>query len=274
MNVDRRSAIVTGGAGGLGAATVRRLVDIGMSVIVFDRDGDRARLLAKDLAGAAVAVGGDGNNDADACAAINTAYSLGTLALVVNVAGGSVGGDRLVRHNGSPHDKESFAAAMESHAYATFNIARLAAEAMAANEPDEHRERGVVVNSAALTAMAGQSCHLAYATANAAVLGMTLPMARDLAPIGIRVCAIAFAAVGSPGACAMRRRDAERIASRKEFALLVESIARNPHLNGENIGLDDLDHDQRLGRPERDRVGEPGLARELRGARPWHPRCR
>jgi NAD(P)-dependent dehydrogenase (short-subunit alcohol dehydrogenase family) len=219
-------------------------------------------------------VSGDGNNDADACAAINAAYSLGTLSLVVNVAGGSTVGDRLVRHNGSPHDKESFAATMETHAYATFNITRLAAEAMAVNEPDEHGERGVVVNSAALTAMAGQTCQLAYATANAAVLGMTLPMARDLAPLGIRVCAIAFAATGRPGMCSMRLRDAERMASPKEFALLVEAIAANPYLNGENIGLASLERDQRLGRPDRDREGAHGLAGEPRGARPWHPRCR
>jgi NAD(P)-dependent dehydrogenase (short-subunit alcohol dehydrogenase family) len=274
MNVDRRSAIVTGGAGGPGASTVRRLVASGMSVTVFDRDEERARLLTKELAGAVVAVSGDGNNDADACAAINAAYALGTLALVVNVASSSVGGDRLVRHNGSPHDKDSFAATMETHAYAAFNVTRLAAEAMAVNDPDERGERGVIVNSAALTTMAGQTCPLAYATANAAVLGMTLPMARDLAPIGIRVCAIVLPAAWTPGVCTLRRRDVDRIASPEEFALLVESIVRNPCLNGENIAMDGIDHDPRLGRPDRDRPAAPSVARGHRGARPGHPRCR
>jgi NAD(P)-dependent dehydrogenase (short-subunit alcohol dehydrogenase family) len=269
MNLGRRSAIVTGGAGALGASTVRRLVEIGMYVTVFDRDERRAQLLARDLAGATVAVRGDGNSDADACAAINAAYSLGRLALVVNIARGSEGGDQLVRHDGSPHDKESFATTMEAHAYATFNMARLAAEAMAEDERDADGERGVIVNSAALPASRGRTHQLAYAAANAAVLGMTLPMARDLAPLGIRVCAIALDAERSPGSCPVRKRDPDRIMSSRVFALLVESIARDAHLSGENIGLDRA---ERLGRPDRDARSAP--AREIRRPRPSHPHCR
>jgi NAD(P)-dependent dehydrogenase (short-subunit alcohol dehydrogenase family) len=93
MNLDGRSALVTGGAGGLGGATVRRLVAVGTGVAIFDRDADRAAALAKELGDAAIAVGGDVNADDDVAAAIDAARSLGTLSVVVNVAGGGVGGD-------------------------------------------------------------------------------------------------------------------------------------------------------------------------------------
>jgi NAD(P)-dependent dehydrogenase (short-subunit alcohol dehydrogenase family) len=146
MNLEGRSAIVTGGAGGLGSATVRHLVDIGMHVAVFDVDSDRAGQLAKELRDSAVAVGGDTNDDDDVAAAIDTASSLGVLSLLVNVAGGGVGGGRTVGRDGTPHDKASFIKTMEMNAFGTFNMTRLVAAAMAKNEPDEHGQRGIVVN--------------------------------------------------------------------------------------------------------------------------------
>jgi NAD(P)-dependent dehydrogenase (short-subunit alcohol dehydrogenase family) len=248
MKLEGRSAIVTGGAGGLGSATVRRLVDSGMRVVVFDRDADRGGELAKALGDAVIAVGGDVTDDDDVGMAIETASSLGALSLLVNVAGGGVGGGRTVGRDGTPHDKTSFIKTMEMNAIGTFNVTRLAAAAMAGNEPDEDGQRGVVVNTASIAGMEGQTGQLAYGSAKAAILGMTLPMARDLAPLGIRVCAIAPGTMGTPvmlGAPeAMREQLVQSIVFPKrmgrpeEFALLVESIARNPYLNGENIRLD------------------------------------
>ncbi len=248
MDLEGRSAIVTGGAGGLGAATVRRLVEIGLGVAIFDRDEPRAAALAKELGSRAVAVGGDVNNDDDVAAAIVAAGSVGTFSLVVNVAGGGVGGGRTVSRNGTPHDKESFVATMEMNAVGTFNVTRLAAAAMAGNEPDEHGQRGVVVNTASIAGMEGQTGQLAYAAAKAAILGMTLPLARDLAALGIRVCAIAPGTMGTPIMLSVPDAIRENLESSivfpkrmgrpEEFALLVESIARNPYLNGENIRLD------------------------------------
>lgn len=248
MELHGRAAIVTGGAGGLGGATVRRLVDQGVGVAIFDRDIERASALADDLGAAAVAVGGDVTDDDAVASAVTAAGALGALSLVVNVAGGGVGGGRTVARDGTPHDKNSFTATMDMNAVGTFNVTRLAAAAMATNEPDEHGQRGVVVNTASIAGMEGQAGQVAYGAAKAAILGMTLPMARDLAPIGVRVCAIAPGTMGTPlmlGA-PQEMQDhlvqsivfPKRMGRPEEFALLVESIARNPYLNGENIRLD------------------------------------
>ena len=248
MDLTGRSALVTGGAGGLGGATVRHLVEQGLGVAIFDRDADRGAELAKELGDSAVAVAGDVNDDADVAAAIDAARSVGTLSLVVNVAGGGVGGGRTVGRDGTPHDKAAFVGTMEMNAFGTFNVTRLAAAAMAANEPDEHGQRGVVVNTASIAGIEGQSGQLAYAAAKAAILGMTLPLARDLAALGVRVCAIAPGTMGTPIMLGVPEQLKEQLTASivfpkrmgrpEEFALLVASIARNPYLNGENIRLD------------------------------------
>lgn len=248
MELQGRSAIVTGGAGGLGAATVRRLVAVGMHVAIFDRAADAAAALAAELGSSAASVVGDVNEDADVAGAIEAAQGLGTLSLVVNVAGGGVGGGRTVGRDGTPHDKQSFIKTMEMNAFGTFNVTRLTAAAMAANEPDDDGQRGVVVNTASIAGLEGQAGQLAYGSAKAAILGMTLPMARDLAPVGIRVCGIAPGTMGTPLMLSVPESLKERLVDSivfpkrmgrpEEFGLLVESIARNPYLNGENIRLD------------------------------------
>lgn len=247
MDTQGRSALVTGGAGGLGAASVRHLAAIGLKVVVFDRDEDRAKTLAHEVGDAAVAAGGDVNDDDSVAAAIAAAQALGTLSVVVNVAGGGVMA-RTVARDGTPHDKAAFVDVLAMNAVGTFNVARLAAAAMAGNEPTADGERGVIVNTASIAGLEGQTGQLAYAAAKAAILGMSLPMARDLAPTGIRVCAIAPGTMGTPvmlGAPdALKARLVEtiqfpkRMGRPEEFALLVESIVRNPYLNGENIRLD------------------------------------
>jgi NAD(P)-dependent dehydrogenase (short-subunit alcohol dehydrogenase family) len=248
MNLDGRAVIVTGGAGGLGSAAVRRLVGVGMRAVVFDRDGDRGAALAEELGDGVVAVAGDVNDDDDVSASIEAATTLGPLSLLVNVAGGGVGGGRTVGRDGTPHDKTSFIKTMEMNAIGTFNMTRLAVAAMAGNEPDGDGQRGVVVNTASIAGMEGQTGQVAYGAAKAAILGMTLPMARDLAPLGVRVCAIAPGTMGTPIMLGVAEQLKERLVQDivfpkrmgrpEEFALLVESIARNPYLNGENIRLD------------------------------------
>jgi NAD(P)-dependent dehydrogenase (short-subunit alcohol dehydrogenase family) len=253
MRLGGRVALVTGGAGGLGSATVRHLAEVGMQVLIFDRDGDRAGELAKELVAngsgvSVLAVGGDTTSDEDAAAAIDSAQSLGVLSLLVNVAGGATGGGRTVARDGRPHDKAVFAGTLDMNVLGTFNMSRLVAAAIAANEPDEQGQRGVIVNTASIAGLEGQAGQLAYATAKAAILGMTLPMARDLAALGIRVCAIAPGTMGTPIMLSVREELKEQLVKNimfpkrmgrpEEFALLVESIATNPYLNGENIRLD------------------------------------
>ncbi|MGD0394669.1 MAG: SDR family NAD(P)-dependent oxidoreductase, partial [Acidimicrobiales bacterium] len=186
-------------------------------------------------------------DDADVNAAIDAASGLAPLSVVVNVAGGGAGGRTLSRDN-TPLGIEPFRATIELNTMGTFNVTRLCAARMAANEPDELGQRGVVVNTASIAGYEGQTGQVAYAAAKAAILGMSLPLARDLAPVGIRVCAIAPGTMGTPlmqsAPEELKTKLVENIVFPKrmgepdEFALLVESIVLNPYLNGENIRLD------------------------------------
>ena len=248
MDLSGRSAIVTGGAGGLGAATVRHLVAQGVRTVVFDLDQGNAEALAKELGDDAAAASGNVNDDAAVQAAIDTGRELGTLSIVVNVAGGATGGGRTLDREGNPAGTDVFIGTMEMNAFGTFNVTRLAAAAMATNEPDEDGQRGVVVNTGSIAGLEGQTGQVAYAAAKAAILGMTLPLARDFAVVGIRVCGIAPGTMGTPLMLStseqLQQKLTESIVFPKrmgrpeEFALLVESIVRNPYLNGENIRLD------------------------------------
>ena len=248
MELNGRVALVTGGGGGLGAATVRHLVDVGMKVVVFDRAQEAADRVAAEVGADAVAVAGDTTSDDDVAAAVAAAQELGVLSLVVNVAGGGVHAGRTVNRDLSPHPMDAFTTTMDMNATGTFNVSRIACAAMATNEPDEDGQRGVVVNTASIAGLEGQTGQVAYAAAKAAILGMTLPMARDLAPLGIRVCAIAPGTMGTPLMLSTPDQmkdnlvgsiiNPKRMGRPEEFALLVEQIARNSYLNGENIRLD------------------------------------
>jgi len=243
-----RSAVVTGGAGGLGQATVRRLVALGLSVVVFDRRLEPAAALVEELGPRVVVVAGDVNDDADVETAIAAAQASGPLSVLVSTAGGGVGGGRTVGERLEPHPLDSFARTMSLNAVGTFNVARLVAAAMATNRPDDDGQRGVLVHTASIAAMEGQAGQVAYAAAKAAIVGMTLPMARDLAPLGIRVCTIAPGPMATPvmaRVLAVVESDPiegvlfpDRMGRPEEFALLVEAIVGNPYLNGEVIRLD------------------------------------
>jgi NAD(P)-dependent dehydrogenase (short-subunit alcohol dehydrogenase family) len=246
MELQGRSAIVAGGAGGLGSATVRRLVDRGAGVVVLDPDEDRALGLVAELGGQVAAVTGDSNDDEIVALAIEHARELGTFSIVVSATGVVIPSQPLLARDGSVLGKDVLMANLELHLCGPFNLARLSAAAIATNEPNEDGERGVIVQTASISAFDGQMSMVPYAAAKGAVVSMILPMARDLARFGIRVCAIAPGAfatprLSSPHVQELLTRDVtfpKRVGQPEEFASLVESILTNPYLNGEVIRLD------------------------------------
>jgi NAD(P)-dependent dehydrogenase (short-subunit alcohol dehydrogenase family) len=245
MKLEGSVVLVTGGASGLGAATVRRLVAGGAKAVIVDRDEARGQDLAKEL-GQTFAKA-DVTDAAQVEAAIATASSLGPLRVVVSCAG--VGwAARTLDKTGKPHDLELFRTVIGVNLVGTFNVLRLGAAAIAKTETLGHGERGGIVNTASVAAFDGQIGQIAYAASKAGVAGMTLPAARDLAPAGIRVVTIAPGIFDTPmlGALPEDKRAAlaadvvfpKRLGSPDEYGALVAAIVENGYLNGETIRLD------------------------------------
>jgi NAD(P)-dependent dehydrogenase (short-subunit alcohol dehydrogenase family) len=213
---------------------------------VLDPDTDRAKALVTELGTRAVAVIGDSDDDQAMAEAITAARALGTFSIAVSATGVVIKSPRLVRSDGSPMPKETLRANLDLHVSGPFNLSRLAAAAFAANEPDADGQRGVIVHTASIGAFDGQAAMVPYAAAKGAVVAMILPMARDLASIGVRVCAIAPSGfvtprLASPAAQQMLMHDLvfpKRLGHPDDYATLVESIIRNVYLNGEVIRLD------------------------------------
>lgn len=248
MDLSRTSALVTGGAGGLGGATSRRLAQLGVAVVVFEPELERAAALAEEIGAGAVGFAGDHNSEADVLGAIEVAKGLGTFAINVNSAGISIPTPPVADAAGVPHDLDVFRAMIDLHLMGPFNASRLSAAAFAANEPDEHGQRGIIVNTSSTAAQDGQARQVAYAGAKAAIAAMALAMARDLAPIGVRVNAIAPGPIWTPrlaGASEALKAELvrnvafpKRFGDPAEFATLVEMMLRTPFLNGQTIRLD------------------------------------
>jgi NAD(P)-dependent dehydrogenase (short-subunit alcohol dehydrogenase family) len=245
MKLTGSVALVTGGASGLGAATVRRLVAAGARAVIVDRDEARGTALASEL-GQQFAKA-DVTNAAEVEAAVAAAEALGPLRVAVSCAG--VGwASRTLDKTGKPHDLELFKTVIGVNLVGTFNVLRLAAAAIAKTPALEHGERGVIVNTASVAAFDGQIGQIAYAASKAGVAGMTLPAARDLAPAGIRVLTIAPGLFDTPmlGALPEDKRAAlaadvvfpKRLGNPDEYGALVVAIAENGYLNGETIRLD------------------------------------
>jgi NAD(P)-dependent dehydrogenase (short-subunit alcohol dehydrogenase family) len=237
--------LVTGGASGLGAATVRRLVAGGAQAVIVDRDVARGEARAAELG--AVFAAADVTDPAQVEAAIARAGELGPLRVAVSCAG--VGwASRTLDRTGKPHDLELFRTIVGVNLIGTFNVLRLAAAAMAKTEPTAEGERGVIVNTASVAAYDGQIGQVAYAASKAGVVGMTLPAARDLAPSQIRVVTIAPGIFDTPmlGALPEDKRAAlatdvvfpKRLGDPAEYGALVAAIVDNGYLNGETIRLD------------------------------------
>jgi NAD(P)-dependent dehydrogenase (short-subunit alcohol dehydrogenase family) len=245
MQTNPRSALVSGGASGLGAATARRLVNEGWNVVIADRDGARAARLADEIG--AIAVTMDVTEPAQVEAAVRVATEAGALRLVVNCAG--IGwATRTLDRMGTPHDPASFQVVVQVNLFGTFNVLRIAAAAMAKGPPDDDGCRGCIVNTASVAAFDGQIGQLAYAASKGGVVAMTLPAARDLAPVGVRVVAIAPGIFDTPmvGLLPAEKRAEtasqvvfpKRLGVPDDYAELVVAIERNRYLNGEVIRLD------------------------------------
>ncbi len=247
MNLQGIVALVTGGASGLGAATIRQLAARGAKVLIVDRDEAKGQALAAELGAGAAFAKADVTDPAQIEAAIAEASKLGTLRVAVSCAG--VGwASRTLDRAGKPHDLELFRTVIGINLIGTFNVLRLAAAAISKNEPLADGERGVIVNTASVAAFDGQVGQIAYAASKAGVAGMTLPAARDLAPVGIRVVTVAPGIFDTPmlGALPEDKRAAlaadvvfpKRLGNPMEYGAMVAAIVENGYLNGETIRLD------------------------------------
>jgi NAD(P)-dependent dehydrogenase (short-subunit alcohol dehydrogenase family) len=247
MEIKGSSAIVTGGASGLGEATARRLASEGVRVTVFDRNEERGKEVVAEIGGNTNFIGGDVTEPEDCQKAVDQAAEGGNLRIAVNCAGtGWVG--RVINRDGSPHDLGPFQFIQNLNVIGTFNVMTKAASAMSTVEPQTAGERGVIVNTASVAAFDGQIGQLAYSASKGAIVGMTLPAARDLAVVGIRVLAIAPGLFDTP-LLAMLPDEArsvlgesvnfpKRLGNPTEFGELVSHIATNSYLNAEVIRLD------------------------------------
>ncbi|HEY3802358.1 MAG TPA: SDR family NAD(P)-dependent oxidoreductase [Kofleriaceae bacterium] len=245
MKLEGSVAVVTGGASGLGAATVRRLVAGSAKVVIVDRDEAGGQSLARELGQTFMQA--DITDAAQVDFAIAQATALGPLRICVGCAG--VGwAARTLDKTGAPHDLDLFKTVVTINLVGTFNVMRLAAAAMAKGDPLDHGERGVIINTASVAAYEGQIGQIAYAASKAGVVGMTLPGARDLAPAGIRVVTIAPGIMDTPmlGALPADKREAlakdvvfpKRLGAPADYAELVATIVGASYLNGETIRLD------------------------------------
>jgi NAD(P)-dependent dehydrogenase (short-subunit alcohol dehydrogenase family) len=246
MKLEGVGALIAGGASGLGAATARELAARGARVAVVDLDGDKAEALADEL-GDAVAYRADVTSEADVEAAVAAASeALGSLRLAVSCAG--IGwAERTVSREG-PANLQPFETVVRVNLIGTFNVLRLAAASMAENEPDEGGERGAVVMTASIAAFDGQIGQTAYSASKGGVVGLTLPAARDLARLGIRVCTIAPGLFDTPLLAGLPEEARQalgaqvphppRLGRPEEYAQLACQIAENAMLNGETIRLD------------------------------------
>src|SRR5688500_17702081 len=247
MDIRDRTFIVTGAGSGLGAATARRLARAGAKVAVLDVNVAAGEAVASELGASASFIRTDVRDEASVSAAVaQTSRRFGAIHGAVNCAG--VAPAERVLGKAGPHRLESFRSTIEINLIGTFNVIRLAAQAMAQNEPFADGERGVIVNTASVAAFEGQIGQSGYSASKAGVAGLTLPVARELARFGIRVMTIAPGIFETPMLAAMSTEVQaslgaqvpfpSRLGKPEEYAMLVEHIVVNPMLNGEVIRLD------------------------------------
>ncbi|MES9536697.1 SDR family NAD(P)-dependent oxidoreductase [Spirillospora sp. NPDC049024] len=249
MDLNGVSAVVSGGASGLGEATVRALAAEGAKVVIADLNEDKGKALADEVGG--VFVKTDVSSEEQAQAAVQAAVDTGApLRVIVNSAG--IGwASRTVNRDGSPHDLASYETVIRVNLIGTFNLMRLGAAAISKTEPaDEDGLRGVVINTASIAGIEGQTGQIAYSASKGGIIGMTLPAARDLAAIGVRVNTICPGIIDTPiygegeAADAFKAKLAapvpfpKRMGKASEFAHLVKSLIENDYMNGETIRFD------------------------------------
>jgi NAD(P)-dependent dehydrogenase (short-subunit alcohol dehydrogenase family) len=245
MEISGSGALVVGGASGLGEATARRLAERGAVLTIADVNSDRGQAVADELGARFAQV--DVREPDEVQAAVDLAAAAdGGLRIAVTCAG--TGWAQKVANSKGPHPLEPFEIIIAINLIGTFNVLRLAAAKMIANDPNEDGERGVLINTASVAAFDGQIGQVAYSASKGGVVGMTLPVARDLSQYGIRVNTIAPGLFDTQLLAALPEEAREslgktipfppRLGRPSEYALLAEQIVINPMLNGETIRLD------------------------------------
>ena len=239
------TALVTGGASGMGEATARCLAGAGATVVILDRDQAKGEEVAGEIDGKFAPA--DVTNEDDVSAAVAAATAMAPLRTCIHCAG--IGwAERTINRAGDPHSLDTFRRVLEINLVGTFNVLRLVASAMSANDPNEQGERGVIVNTASIAAYDGQIGQAAYSASKGGVVSLTLTAARDLAAVGVRVCTIAPGLIDTPllGGLPADTRDAlaqsvlfpKRLGVPDDFASLAMEVVRNGYLNGEVIRMD------------------------------------
>ncbi|MFF5211590.1 SDR family oxidoreductase [Streptosporangium sp. NPDC000396] len=249
MDLNGAAAIISGGASGLGEATARDLAAHGATVVIADLNEERGKSLADELGG--VFVKTDVSDEEQVQAAVDAAVATGKpLRVVVNSAG--IGwATRTVNRDGSPHDLASYRKVIDVNLIGTFNLMRIGAAAIAKTEPvDEDGQRGVVINTASVAALEGQTGQVAYSASKGGIVGMTVPAARDLAAIGVRVNTVCPGIIDTPiyGFAANAEEFKaklvapvvfpKRMGRPSEFAHLVRALIENDYMNAEVVRFD------------------------------------
>ncbi|MDJ0959702.1 MAG: SDR family oxidoreductase [Acidimicrobiia bacterium] len=245
MDIAGASAIVTGGASGLGAATARKLAAAGMNVVIADLQDELGDAVAREVNGAFVHT--DVTNSDEVQAAVDAAMEMAPLRVLVNCAG--IGPPaRTLNREGEPHDLGHYEKVIRINLAGTFNCIRLAAAAMASTEPLADGERGAIVNTASVAAYDGQIGQAAYSSSKGGVVGMTLPVARDLSSIGVRVNTIAPGIMDTPMLAGLPDKAKEslgqqvlfpkRLGTVEEYADLAYLLITHSYMNGESIRMD------------------------------------
>ncbi|MFG1709055.1 SDR family NAD(P)-dependent oxidoreductase [Nonomuraea sp. M3C6] len=249
MDVNGSAAIISGGASGLGEATARELARAGATVVVADLNEERGKAVADEIGG--VFARTDVSDDEQVQAAVDAAVATGKpLRVVVNSAG--IGwAERTVNRDGNPHNAASYRKVIEVNLIGTFNLMRIGAAAIAKTEPaDADGQRGVVINTASVAALEGQTGQLAYSASKGGIVGMTVPAARDLSAIGVRVNTICPGIIDTPIYGFSANADEfkaklvapvvfpKRMGRADEFAHLVRSLIENDYMNAEVIRFD------------------------------------
>jgi NAD(P)-dependent dehydrogenase (short-subunit alcohol dehydrogenase family) len=248
MQIQGIGAVVTGGGSGLGEATARALASRGARVAILDLGRSKGAEVAKSIGDAAIFCEADVASEEQVTAALDRAVEhFGGIQVAVNCAGIGTAG-RTVDKTGKPFDLKLFELTLRVNLVGTFNVVRLAAARMSKNQPNDENERGVIVNTASAAAFEGQIGQCAYSASKGGVVSMTLPIARDLAAVGIRVNTIAPGLFATPMLMMMPQESRDYLASQipfprrlgkpPEFAALACHIVENPMLNGETIRLD------------------------------------
>ena len=245
MQLSTTAAVITGGASGLGEATARHFAESGAQVTILDRDAERGPQVAAEIGGYFAQT--DVTDEASVAAAIAQAKDkMGRITAAVNCAGIAIGA-KTVGKDG-PHPLDAFQRTIDINLVGTFNVSRLAAAEMAKNDPEPDGARGVIINTASIAAFDGQKGQAAYAASKGGVVGMTLPMARDLASTGIRVMAIAPGIFMTPMLAGLPEEVQQQLAADVpnparlgdplEYGRLAGFIVEMGYLNGEVIRID------------------------------------